>query len=474
MEPVFLINIDKNSDIPIYRQIGDAIFRLIEDGTLKPNYRLPPIRKTAEALRVNTVTIVSAYKYLENKKAVYSHVGSGTFVSPILLDEIPKPVEKENVFQNRENEHYKNASGFINFADSSLPQKLFPTEEFKTSLNELLDREGGGAFYTVDSQGYMPLREKICSYLTDYGINTYPENIQILSGAQQGIDIVSKAMVSYGDVVLAENPTFYGAAGAFISRGCRIVEIPLEDNGPDISAIENMAKLYKPKFFYSMAYFQTPTGISCSLNKKRRILELADKYGFYIIEDDNLYDFNYTKSAIVPYKALDYHNRVIYIKSFSKILMPGLRIGFAVLPNKITQSITNAKYTTDISTSGLLQKALDIYLSKNLYKEHIEKLRLYGREQYKAAVKYCDRHLKDLCRYIKPYGGISLWIDTGIEDFKRLSQSLAQKNVIVSPGSKFLIDGSKTGYIRLCFTAVTPAKMESGIRRIAECVDSIL
>ncbi len=221
-----------------------------------------------------------------------------------------------------ENDMDLNSGSIINFSDSSLPQRLFPAEEFKNSFNELLDREMGGAFSSVESQGYMPLREKICTFLTDYGINTYPENIQILSGAQQGIDIVSKAMISYGDVVFTENPTFYGAAGAFISRGCRIVEIPVDDNGPDVSAIENMAKLYKPKFFYSMAYFQTPTGVSCSLPRKRRILELAEKFNFYIIEDDNLYDFNYTRSPLVPYKALDYRNRVIYIKSFSKILMP--------------------------------------------------------------------------------------------------------------------------------------------------------
>ena len=472
MDSVFNIKINKDSDIPLYRQIGDGICRLIEDGTLKANTRLPAIRPLAQSLGVNNDTIVSAYKYLINKKAAYSQVGSGTYVSPILLDEIPQPVAKENISPFIEHKADIKSPGFINFADSSLPQSLFPSDEFKSAFNELLDRESGGAFSAVDSQGYMPLREKICSFLTDYGINTYPENIQILSGAQQGIDIVSKAMISYGDVVFTENPTFYGAAGAFISRGCRIVEIPVDENGPDVSAIENMAKLYKPKFFYSMAYFQTPTGVSCSLAKKRRILELAEKFNFYIIEDDNLYDFNYTKSSIVPYKALDYQSRVIYIKSFSKILMPGLRMGFAVLPNKITQSIMNAKYTTDISTSGVLQKALDIYFSKNTYKSHINSVVSYAATQYRHAVKYCDRFLKNKCSYNKPNGGISLWIDTGA-DYSALSNALYSKNTAVSPGSRFMINGSNTSYIRLCFTAVTLPKMETGIRRIGECIDSL-
>lgn len=472
MDKIYEVKLNKESDIPLYQQLGDSICRLIEDGTLQPNSRLPSIRKLAKETGVNNDTVVSAYKYLINKKAAYSQVGSGTFVSPILLDEIPQPLAKENMLDFYENDMDLNSGSIINFSDSSLPQTLFPAEEFKNSFNELLDREMGGAFSSVESQGYMPLREKICTFLTDYGINTYPENIQILSGAQQGIDIVSKAMISYGDVVFTENPTFYGAAGAFISRGCRIVEIPVDDNGPDVSAIENMAKLYKPKFFYSMAYFQTPTGVSCSLPRKRRILELAEKFNFYIIEDDNLYDFNYTRSPLVPYKALDYRNRVIYIKSFSKILMPGLRMGFAVMPNKITQSIMKAKYTTDISTSGVLQKALDLYFSKNTYKKHIDSVIKYTGEQYRNAVKYCDRYLKDKCVYKKPGGGISLWIDTKT-DYDIFAKALYEKNVVVSPGKKFIINGSETQYIRLCFTNVTIPKMEVGIRRIGECVEKL-
>ena len=174
----------------------------------------------------------------------------------------------------------------------------------------------------------------------------------------------------------------------------------------------------------------------------------------------------------MPYKALDYQNRVIYIKSFSKILMPGLRMGFAVLPNKITQSIMNAKYTTDISTSGVLQKALDIYFSKNTYKSHIKSVVNYAAGQYRHAVKYCDRFLKNKCSYTKPNGGISLWINTGV-NYDALSEALYSKNTAVSPGSRFMINGSDTSYIRLCFTAVSIPKMETGIRRIAECIDGL-
>ncbi|MCI2000878.1 MAG: PLP-dependent aminotransferase family protein [Clostridia bacterium] len=465
------IRLDKKSSIPLYRQLGDEIFKLIKSGVLCPNDKLPPIRKVSDVLGVNNVTVVNAYKYLENKKIVYSQVGSGTFVSPLPLDTVPEPVAEQNIHFNANfTEEERQFPGMINLSDTSIPQSLFPVDEFKTAFNTLLDLEKGEAFSTTEIQGHVPLRELLCEYLAKYGINTKIENIQILSGAQQGIDIVTKAMASYGDIVFTEKPTFYGAAGAFLSHGCQIIEIPMLENGVDVSALENMAKLYHPKFFYTMAYFQTPTGISVNLEKKRHVLELSEKYNFYIIEDDNLYDFNYGKSSIVPYKALDYHDRVIYIKSFSKILMPGLRIGFSVLPQTISKSIAEAKYTSDISTSGFIQKALEIYLSGNTWQKHIENVRKYANEQYRFAVKYADRNLRETCRYIKPNGGISLWVDTGLDDINRLINMLREKNVMISNGSQFMINGEKTSCVRLCFCNLSQNKLEAGIRRMGECI----
>ena len=466
------LKLDKQSSIPIYQQLGDYIFCLIEEGKLIANQKLPPIRKLAKEVEVNSVTVVSAYKYLESKKAVYSQTGSGTFVSPIPLENIPEPVINENL--NTMVKKPIPSQGVINFTSTSLPQELFPTAEFKQAFDILLDREKGGAFGTMDSQGYAPLRESICNYLKHYGITATAQTIQILSGAQQGIDVVAKAMISYGDVVFMEKPTFYGAAGAFLSRGCQIIEIPMETDGMDTTALENLVKLYHPKFLYVMAYFQTPTGITYSAAKKRKILDMAEKYNFFIIEDDNLYDFNYSEEALVPFKALDNRNRVVYIKSFSKILMPGLRIGFAVLPKKILQKMVTAKYTTDISTSGFLQKALDIYLTENSWQQHIKTIRSYGKDKYKTAVKYSDRYLKPYLKYTKPNGGISLWLDTGNIPAETLLSAAVQKNVLLSLGSQFYINGEESHHLRLCFVNVSDEKLEAGIRRLGECAKNYI
>lgn len=461
------ILLKKKNGTPLYLQLGEALCRLIEQGVLSANSKLPPIREMASCLGVNNVTVVAAYKYLANKGVVYSQVGSGTFVSPIPVDKMPKPVLEKNMVSYEKTISIEET---INFVNTSMPTYLFPTEAFKESFQQVLDREKGGAFQYIDSIGYEPLREILCSYLEEsYGIHAKAECIQILSGAQQGIDIVSKAMMGYGDVIFVEKPTFYGAAGAFLSRGGKLIEIPLEQDGMDMEALENLLKLYHPKFIYVMAYFQTPTGISYSLQKKRHLLELAEKYDTYIIEDDNLYDFNYKDEKIVPLKALDYKNRVVYIKSFSKVLMPGLRIGFMVLPKKMMESATKAKYTTDISTSGFLQKAFHDYLKNNDWKEHTRMMCAYGKQKYETAIFYAKNYLQQQLQWNLPGGGISLWmkLPSGITSEQYCSM-LLKENVIVSQGSQYDMSEESSQFIRLCFTNVSDERIEDGMKKMAD------
>ena len=466
MVEIFQIELEKTGSTPLYQQLAENIEALITDGILSANSKLPPIRKMAEHFGVNSVTIVNAYKYLENKQLVYSRVGSGTFVSPLPVEHIPEPVANRNLRSFDSGLSMENA---INFTSTSLPHEMFPVDAFKKAFNEVLDREKGGAFRYMDSMGYEPLREQLCRYLQGYGIKTSVENVQVISGAQQGIDIISKAMLRYGDVVFVEKPTFYGAAGAFLSRGGKLVEVPMETDGMDLVILEDFLKLYQPKFIYMMAYYQTPTGISYSMEKKRRLLELAEKYDTYIIEEDDFYDFHYGKEPLVPLKALDYKNRVIYIKSFSKILMPGLRMGLIVLPKKIHQAVMEAKYTTDISTSGFIQRALEYYLRENGWEKHAAETRRYGSEKYRKTLSAARKYLSDVAKYGHPNGGVSLWIElpegVGAEAF---CSRMLEKNVILTPGSQYDISGEEDRHVRLSFANLSDDKIEVGLKRMGD------
>lgn len=471
-DKIFHIKINKEKQVPIYQQLAEGLTKLIAQGDLPADSKLPPIRKMAEEYGVNNVTIVSAYKHLESKQMVYSRKGSGTFVSPLPVEAIPEPVARGNLH------HFEAGISFdkaINFANTSLPHELFPVDAFKKAFDEVLEREKGGAFRYTDSMGYQPLRQQLCSYLEDNGIKTTVDSVQIISGAQQGIDVISKAMVRFGDVVFVESPTFYGAAGAFLSRGAKLIEIPMEADGMKMTVLEDYLKLYHPRFIYMMAYFQTPTGISYSMEKKRRLLELAERYDTYIIEEDDFYDFYYNKEAPVALKALDYKNRVIYIKSFSKILMPGLRMGLMVLPKKVHQGVMEAKYTTDISTSSFIQKAMEQYFRENGWEQHAKAMRRFGGEKYRYALSFAKKYLEGRATFSLPNGGVSLWIHLpkGISAEAFCSRML-EKNVILTPGSQFEISGKDSGHVRLSFCGVEDDKIEVGLKRMGETIEQML
>ena len=471
MEAFYSIVIDKKSQRPLYQQLAEGLCRLIEEGVLTANSKLPPIRRMAAQLGVNTVTVVAAYKHLEQKKVVYSHVGSGTYVSALSSEQLQRHMAFPKQKQLYLDSCIKDA---INFADTSMPHSLFPVEAFKEAFDAVLDKEGGNAFSQLDTMGYLPLREILCQYLQQYKIQADAENIQIISGAQQGIDMIAKALIGYGDVIFTERPTFYGACGAFLYGGGNVISVDMEQDGMDMKELEDLLKLYHPKFLYMMAYFQTPTGISYSMEKKRRLLFLAEKYDFYIIEEDTLYDFYNGEEDIVPLKTLEYKNRVIYIKSFSKIWMPGLRMGFMLFPKKFLEGIQRAKYTTDISTSGFLQKGVAYYLKKHGWEKHSRVMRQYGKKQYHMAVSAAKKHLQSKTDFLLPKGGVSLWL-TLPKPIKAeaLCQEALKEGVIVSPASRYYMGQWEKEAIRICFCNTTQMQMEKGMQKISGCIEKL-
>lgn len=475
MENIYCIKLDKHGSEPMYIQLADAIYNLIEQGAVKPEQKLPPIRRLAEALCINSSTVISAYKQLESKKAVYSRVGSGTYAA--LLKYSSEPVIEKGMQALRRSR--ADIAGKINFAGGS-PPELFPADEFKQALNEVLDRDKGKAFGMSDLQGFLPLRKIIAEKLKNRGIRTLPDRIQIISGAQQGIDIVARALLKQSDVVFVERPTYYGAVGAILSRGARIIEIDISNDGIDIDKLEYLLKLYHPKFIYVMPEFQTPTGISYSIEKKRKLLELANSSGVYIVEEDNLSDFNYSSQNIVPLKALDYRGRVIYIKSFSKVLSSGLRLGYMVLPRVISEAAVCAKYASDISTSAFLQRAFDIFLRNGCLDTHILKMRSIFSEKY--AIMFRELSVK-LDRYIdfsEPKGGLSFWAELkGNFGFssEQLCSRLSDDGVLALPDNIYYFGDEsndtvydKKKYLRLSFACISADDISRGVDIIAKAL----
>lgn len=465
------ISLNKQSSEPLYVQLFEQLRDMIQQGILPEDYKLPTIRDLASKLEVNNITIVNAYKLLEDHKLVYKKVGSGTYVLPM-----EGKLNLSNALTDDQEEQeydYNDEEGYIDFATASPDPRLFPMTDFKKAINDVIERDGGNAFMYHDSRGYLPLRSSIANYLSGRDINVGTDDVYIISGAQQGIDIIAKALVTNGDYVFVESPTYTGAAAVFKSRGARIVEVPLKDDGPDMKELEKLLQVIKPKLMYTMPNFQNPTGYSYSERKKKHLMLLCKKYKLLVVEDDFSGDLSYTEKAAVPLKAYDKTDSVIYIKSFSKIFMPGLRVAFLIIPEQIKKNIASAKHMTDISTSGFMQRVLDLYLSRSILDEHIKYMKKEYGIRYLEAVRACKKYLRGAL-FHSPNGGLNLWIQLpeGVKS-SSLYERCRKHKVLITPGTVFLREQDGEQYMRLSFAGVDVTDITKGIAIIGNIMEEL-
>ncbi len=467
------LQLNKNAEKPLYIQLYEHLKSLITVGQLEEDCKLPTIRSFAEYLGVNNVTVVNAYKMLEDNKLVYKKVGSGTFVMP-LKDEINLESDaltvSDEIEYDCEREGYEDA---INLSTASPDPKLFPVRDFRRVLNEVLERDGGSAFMYHESMGYKPLRESIAQYLPASGIRADADDIHIISGAQQGIDIISRVLLTNGDYAFVESPTYNGAVAVFKSRGAKIVEIPLLEDGPDMKELEKRLKLIKPKFIYVMPNFQNPTGCTYSERKRKYLLLLCRKYDVMVVEDDYMSDLSYIDQRARPLKGLDNEDRVVYIKSFSKIFMPGLRVGYLIIPGSIRERVTNVKHITDISTSGLMQRVLDIYFRSGIWDRHLDYMKREYSVRYLEAVRAVKKYLRG-ASFTQPYGGLNLWIrlPEGVGSGE-LFEQCKKRNVLITPGTVFIKAAEGEQYIRISFAGAGLEQITEGISIIGQVMEEI-
>ena len=464
--------IDKKINTPLYIQLYENIRSMIEEDKLTEGEKLPSIRSLANKLEVNNITIVNAYKLLEQEGYIYSIKGSGTYVRKPSYD-MNLPYMEDGDIELMIGGVLPISINSINFASVSPTPELFPIEEFKQTLIEVLDRDKGNAFVYPEINGYEPFRESISSFLYEnFDMNVNKDQIQVISGGQQGIDIITKTLISQGDCIFVENPTYSGAIAAFQSRDAKIIGIPMLEDGLDLDMLNKHIKRHNPKFLYMMTNYQSPTTYSYSEEKKKELIKLSKRHNFYIIEDDFLTDLNYDENKKLPLKSMDNLDQVIYIKSFSKIFMPGVRIGFMTVPQNLFQNIVRVKHTTDISSSGFLQRAFDLYLRKGYWKKHMENIKKVYKEKYNTMVKELEKLKQYGVSFVEPKGGLSLWLKLPEDiDSVEFYNECVEKNIAIVPGKIFYLDDSiYSNYIRISFGAVSNKEIIEGIKIIENCL----
>lgn len=463
-------DIEFQEEIPKYIQIANHIRRMIESKVVEDGEKLPTIRDYTEFLGVNKITIINAYKKLTADGFAYQKVGSGTYAK---RKEVVSKFRKEysNTFKKLVD---KNKKDIIDFAGETNEEIIFPIDEFKSIINKVLDRDGAEALISQNALGYDKLRTTVNRVFWDNTLDS--DDILIVSGAQQGIDIASKAIVNINDNVIVEKPTYGGALSVFKWRRANVFEVEMQEDGINIEKFEEILSKNRISCFFTMSYFQNPTGVSYSLEKKKKIIKLAEKYDFYIIEDDYLSELIYDEEVdYIPFKWLDKSDRVIYIKSFSKIFLPGIRIGYMVAPKVFNESMRNSKFNTDIATSSLMQRSLEMYIDEGKWKENINALNREYKERYKLMSSLIDEYLKDKVTYSKPGGGLTFYLklNDDLVSSRKLFLRLRKKGVYITPGVLFFRDmneGDKT--FRIGFSQTNTDKIRKGLEIIKEELDS--
>lgn len=478
------IRLDKTAASPLNLQLFQTLRDMMESGRLLRDTRLPSVREFARLLGINQITVVTAYRKLEENNLIYSKSGSGTYVAGLFQR---LPVKSENTLL--QDELYPQTDGFfisnnrimitentINFASATPTSDLFPVDHFKIVLNEILDRDKGNAFSYHESQGYLPLRESITGQLSKGNDYYSVEEINIISGAQQGIDIIAKALLQQGDCIITESPTYTGAAAVFKSRNAQLVDVAMQPGGPDLNILEYTIKKYKPKFMYTIPSFQNPTSFSYTNEKRKALLGLSERYHFFIIEDDYVSDLDFDKRHYISLKSLDTSSRVILIKSFSKLFMPGLRLGFMVVPSLLSQDLLAAKHTTDISTSGLVQRAFDLYMRKGYWASHFEFMYKIYAARYSEMVEALEHFLPLDCSFIRPGGGLNIWLSLPLGfPVNSLLHLAAANEIAFAPGTIFHTGNTPdaANNLRLSFAAVPTDKIKAGVEKLCSLISRL-
>ncbi|WP_392486675.1 PLP-dependent aminotransferase family protein [Haloimpatiens sp. FM7315] len=460
-----------NEEQPKYITIYKNIKNLILKEKIEEGEKLPSIRNLSKLLKVNNVTVINAYKKLEEEGYAVQKIGSGTYAK---RKESVRGFRKEyiKIFKNALNDGKEK---YVDFTGEGTCVDYFSVEAFKNIINAVLDRDGAEALVYQETLGYLGLRKSINDFFWNNKLSD--EDILVVSGAQQGIDIVCKSIINVNDNVIVEKPTYSGALSVFKWKKANILEVNILEDGADLEEFEKILKRYKIKCFYVMSYFQNPTGISYSLEKKKRILELAEIYDFYIVEDDYLSELIYNESlSYNSFKSLDKSDRVIYIKSFSKIFLPGIRLGYLISPVKFIDNMKNSKINTDISTSSLMQRTLDLYINKGYWKDYIKKLNTLYLDKYRFMKNSIENTLRDSVSFIDPKGGLSFYLKINPKinmDSLKLFYECKKENVLITPGVlfyKFPHEGK--GHFKLSFSQLSKEEIQKGMEIIKNVLNS--
>ncbi|HNN09077.1 MAG TPA: PLP-dependent aminotransferase family protein [Azospira sp.] len=466
------LSLNSDSPMPLVDQIVSGIRGHIDDRLLRTGMRLPPIRGFAEQHAVSRFTVVEAYDRLVALGYVTSRRGSGFYVAG--HRQAPKVEMKsgelERAFDNAGvmYQSLEDAPERLKAGVGWLPPEWMDEEGVRRNVRTLSRRPDVHATSYGTALGYRPLREQLRVKLTDFGIATTPDQIILTHGATQALDIVTRTLIQPGDCVFVDDPGYWNLFANLRLYGANLVGVPRGDDGPDPEALEALLREHRPKAFYTHSVLHNPTSGNLSPATAFRVLQLAEKHDFLIVEDDAYGDFH--PGPATRLAQLDQLDRVVYVGSFAKTLSADLRVGFIACNPDLRARFSDVKIVSCVSTSEFAERMVYLMLTEGHYRKLIERLQGRLAEATARTLRMLER--AGLAPHGEPKGGMFVWAEVpGIGDAARLASDAAAQGIMLAPGAIFRPQQQPSPFLRFNAAYALDKRLE---RYLAEALPRIV
>ncbi len=471
------IHLDRQEGDALYLQLAQGIVKRILSGGLPVGARLSSTREAAEALGVNRATVVEAYRWLKDEGWVRSGVGAGTFVCSGRRDRAssggadhfwerwvessPRPLPPASLPDA--------PADLIRLTSPTADPAAFPIEDFREIVDGIFAREGPACLDYAPPDGYPPLRELIAERLRTRGVEVDARRVVLVNGSQQGMELIFRLLLARGGTLLVEEPTYQHAIRTARSLGVPARGVPIDSDGLRIDRLESILEDSEGGLLYTMPVFQNPTGLSLSDERRARLLALAAERRMPILEEHFDAELDYRGETPRPLLAEGAPRHVILLGTFSKILFPGLRVGWLVVPEPLIGPLSEMKVCADLSGVLLTQMALYEFCRRGMLDEHLTRMRERNGLRLQAMLAALEEEMPAGVSWTRPTGGMTLWmrLPAGV-DSDRVSDEATRRGVAVNAGSLFYLDGGGRDGLRLCFVREDEERIRKGIRILAE------
>ena len=486
---MLLIELDDKDPVPVQRQIINGILSKIESGAIGPGDKLPSTRRLAGTLGVHRSTVAIAYQELWS----LGHLDLRPRTSPRVRARVPTAGDADN--RGKGHIDWKKASSRaadivygtyrglnrqaaaspgcapIDFKSLDMDRRLFPLESFRTAMSRALRRHGASLLiYSRDRAGFGPLRETLARRLRAHGIAVSADEVFLTNGAQQGLDMILRLIAAPGRSVAVETPTYQQIIPLLRFHGIRPVEIPVRDDGMDLNILEAALRIERPSLVYTMPNFQNPTGVTTGQAHRERLFSLCDLHRVPILEDGFEEEMKYFGRVVLPIKSMDRRGLVIYCGTLSKVLFPGVRIGWIAADRACVERLKAIRLFSELCGSAVPQAAIHEFLASGAYDRHISRMHRVFRKRMQTALRALRKEIKpEWAEWREPNGGYLIWLKVAPVPgmIRNWEARLAAHGVVAAPGRPFFFSGNRGAHFRLSISTLNEDEIVEGVRRLA-------